>query len=113
MQPTSHETGGPFGGMSKAEREWRALRHHKRFEVLHEVQKVRDFRLVLCADFCDSVVEHSVRVLKEAVTTATAKRVFDDFSSEPVVVYSPRANPPRALLIHDRSAFVYTRQTPR
>ena len=39
----------------------------------------------------DGVGEYSMQVLKEAVTMERARGVFEDFSSEPVVVHSPRS----------------------
>jgi len=79
----------PFRGMSATEVSW----HCSLFEVLRKVQKARDFQLVLCADVQDCVGECLVRLLKEAVAMGKATGVFDDFSSEPVVIYSPRSIP--------------------
>jgi hypothetical protein len=85
-------TRGPFYRMSENERAEEASRHHRQFEVLHEVQKVRDFRLVLCADVWERVGEYSVRVLERAVAVEKAKGVFDNSSPEPTVVHRPRAS---------------------
>jgi len=79
----------PFRGVSATKASW----HYSRFEVLREVQKARDFRLVLCADVQDCRGENLVRVLNEAVAMGKAKGVFDNFSSEPVVIYHPRSTP--------------------
>ena len=76
---------------SQAERAEEALRYHRQFEVFREAQKVRDFQLVLCADAWDNVGEYPVRVLKRAVAAEKAKGMFDNFSSEPMVIHSPRA----------------------
>ena len=104
------KTDGLFRIMSKSKREGEALLNHMRFKVLHKVQKVWDFRLVLCADVYDSVAEYCVRVLKEAVAVEKAKGMFDDFSSEPVVTYRPRAIPTPSKSLH--SPGVYIPRTP-
>ena len=79
----------PLHEVSQDDREAEALRHHRRFEVLREVYKVRDFRLVLNATVWDPVGEYSVRMLKEAVAEEKAKGGFDDLLSEPSVTYRP------------------------
>jgi hypothetical protein len=89
---TGASTYGPFYHMSETEREEEVSRHHRQFEVLHEVQKVRDFRLVLCADVWESVGEYSVRVLERAVAVEKAKGLFDNPPPEPTVVHRPRAS---------------------
>ena len=76
--------------VSEADRAEEALRHHSRFEVLRELHRVRDFRLVLCAEVCDPVGDYSVRMLREAVVDEKAKGGFEGFRSEPVVLHHPR-----------------------
>jgi len=104
-------TGVLFYRISKREREAEAFLKCRVFKVFHEVQKVRDFRLVLCADVHDSMVEYCVRVLKEDVAAEKAKGMFDGFSSEPAVIYRPRAIPTRFSYLHSPS--VYIPRTPR
>jgi len=58
--------------------------------VFQEVQKARDFQLVLCADVWYVVGEYSVGVLKEAVAAGKAKGMFNPFSSEPTVIHTPQ-----------------------
>ena len=82
---------GPIHELSKVEQAQEAFEAHRRFEIFRSVQKVRDFQLVLCADVRHGVVEYSVGVLKETVAVEKAKGMFDDFSSEPTVIYNPRA----------------------
>ena len=79
----------PLREVSQAIRTVEGFRHHRRFEVLREVHKVRDFRLVLNAKVWDPAGEYSVRMLKEAVAEEKSKGGFDDFSSEPLVTYRP------------------------
>ena len=55
--------------------------------MFREIHRVRDFRLVLCADVWYRAVEYSVRVLIEAVAAERAERGFDTFFPEPSVVY--------------------------
>ena len=66
-----------------------ASQYHGQFEVFREARKVRDFRLVLCANVPDPVRERSVRVLKRAVAAEKAKNGFDDFFPAPSVTYRP------------------------
>jgi len=79
----------PLRELSPAGSEVEALRHRRRFEVLREAHKTRDFRLVLDAKVWDPAGEYSVRMLKEAVAEEKAKGGFDDFLSEPSVTYHP------------------------
>ena len=74
-----------------------ASRHGARFEVLRKMHRMRDFRLVLCADVWDRVREDSVRMLKEAVAAEKAKGGVDNIFPEPMVVYSPRRSRPELL----------------
>lgn len=69
-----------------------ALWHCRGFDVFREMHKVRDFRLMLCPDVWDGIGWYSVRVLKDAVAEERAKGGFNNLSSEPTVVYSPRAS---------------------
>ena len=79
----------PLRELSAAGRVVEALRHRRRFEVLREAHKTRDFRLVLDAKVWDPAGEYSVRMLKEAVAEEKAKGGLDDFLSEPLVTYHP------------------------
>jgi hypothetical protein len=68
---------------------------NRRFEVLHVMRKVRDFRLVLCLEACDRLREYTMGVLKRAVAAEKAKRRFDDTYRDPLVIYSPRGPCPQ------------------
>ena len=78
---------------SEADRVEEASLHRRRFEVLREVRKAREFQLVLCAEVWDPVGEYSVRMLREAVADEKAKNGFEDFRSEPPVIYRPLTPP--------------------
>ena len=71
----------PVRRMSQADRAMEASYHCAQFRALREIHKVRDFRLVLCADVWGGEVEYSVRVLEEGVAAAKAEGVFDYFFS--------------------------------
>ena len=90
VEPWSNPGHPPFRETSRAGGTAEAALHHRRFEVLREVHKVRSFRLVLCAYVWNPVVEYSVRMLKEAVAEEKAQKGFDDFLFEPLVIDSPR-----------------------
>jgi len=62
--------------------------HCRQFEALHEIRKVRDFQVVLCADVRDHVREYVEGELKDAVAVEKAKKGADDFSSELSVISS-------------------------
>lgn len=76
-------------GPSRAEIAEEASQHHRRFEVFREARKVRDFRLVLCANVQERIRERSVEILKRAVAVEKERKGFDDFPSEPLVIYYP------------------------
>ena len=59
--------------LSQAERVEEVLYHLKLFGVLHEVRKVRDFQLELCANIWGSVGEEPVRILEGAVAEEEAR----------------------------------------
>ena len=79
----------PFPRMSQADRAEEALRHCRQFKVFCEAQKVRDFRFVLNAEVWSRLEEYTTQVLREAVAAEKAKGLFDDFSSEPIVIHRP------------------------
>lgn len=81
----SHEY-SPLRSVSQTERAEEASRYNRQLEVFPEAQTVRDFQLVLCADVWDRV-----RALEGAVEAGKAKGVFDNFSSEPMVIHNPQA----------------------
>ena len=73
----------------QVESEAETVFHHRRFEVLREAHKVRDFQLVLCARVWGPVVDYSVRMLKEAVAEEKARNRFGDFLPEPLIIAEP------------------------
>ena len=75
--------------LSQAEREKEASQYRMQFEVLREVRKVRDFRLVLCAMVWGCVGEYPVQVLEKAVEDERVNGGFDDFSRQPLVENDP------------------------
>ncbi|KAF9644966.1 hypothetical protein BDM02DRAFT_3190142 [Thelephora ganbajun] len=64
--------------------------HHQRLKALRRMHKIREFKLVLCADVWDGVGKSSVEMLKQAVAAEKERGVFDDIFQEPSVIYSPR-----------------------
>ena len=93
VQLTQHSVRPHIHEISQAERVDEASRHHKRFELLHEVHKVRDFQLVLCAEVWGPIGEYSVRMLRQAIADEKVKKGFDDFSSDPLVTCYLYAEP--------------------
>ena len=63
--------------------------HHKRFELLREMHKVRDFQLELHYAPWDWSSEDLTLVLRQAVAAEKARGGFDDFFPEPLVTFAP------------------------
>ena len=63
--------------------------HRKRFELLREVHKVRDFQLELHSAPWWWCSESLTLVLKQAVAAEKARGGFDDFFPEPLVTFDP------------------------
>ena len=80
----------PFCELSPAEKAVEISRHRTRFEVFHEVYKVRDFRLELCVSVWGSVGEDAVRILEEAVAEERAARGYKNLLFDPWVTYNPQ-----------------------
>ena len=76
--------------ISQAEEAEEASWHHRRFEVLREVHKVRGFRLTLSASVSGRLGGYPVRMLKEAVAEERAKRGPDNLFSKLLILNSPR-----------------------
>lgn len=58
-----------FRHNTQKERETDALHYERQFKVFREMHDARDFRLVLCADVFECMVEHAVETLRHAVST--------------------------------------------
>ena len=71
--------------LSQDERAEAKSLQQKRFDLLREVHKARDFSLVLHADVQGTFGNYVVRMLKEDVAAEKARGGFDDFLSEPSV----------------------------
>ena len=67
-----------------------ASRHRKRFELLRGACRTKSFELVLRANVWGPVAEYAVQMLEKAVAVEKRERGFDDFPSEPLVMYDPR-----------------------
>ena len=65
-----------------------ASQHRKRFQLLREIRKGRNFRLVLHANVQETVGEYVVGMLKEAVAVEKASGGFDAFFPEPLVTHT-------------------------
>ena len=68
-----------------------ALLHRKRFKLLREAHKVRDFQLVLHADVWECNAEWAVPMLKGAVVVEKARGGSDDLFPETLVTFIPRS----------------------
>lgn len=90
----------PVCRVSPDERAREASQHRRQLGVFRELRKLRGFRLVLCADVWHCIVEHSVRVLEEAVAMERAKGGFDIDFPEPLVIYRPRESQTTLLQEH-------------
>jgi len=77
--------------LSQDEKAVEASWHYKRFELLREVHKVRNFQLVLYANVREPVGEYAERMMKEAVVAEKARGGFNIFFPEPLVISVPRS----------------------
>lgn len=78
--------------MTMAEGTKEASWHRALFKVFREMHKVRDFRLVLCADVWGYVGRYTMGVLAQAVAEERVAGRLELFHSEPMVVHSPRGS---------------------
>jgi len=89
----SHCSGDPlptFHWVSPYQKKKALSRQRMRLQVFRGMHKVRDFELVLCADVWHHLGKHTMGELNRAVAVEKAENGFSDFSSEPLVTYSPR-----------------------
>ena len=73
-----------------------ALQHPERFKVFGEMHRVRDFRLVLCADVLSYVVEYAMGALERVVEAERKNGGLDYLRYKPLVISEVRS--PRARL---------------
>ena len=66
-------------------------RCQQQFEVFHKMHNVRDFRLVLCADVFDCMVEEAVKTLKCFVKKEKKKGGLNYLLHEPLIISERRA----------------------
>lgn len=76
--------------LSRDEEVEEVTKHRRRFNLLREMHKVRDFESVLVAFVWESQRE-CVRLLKEAVEAEKARGGFGDHFPEPLVTFYPRS----------------------
>jgi len=72
------------------------LDHPRRFVVFSEMHRVREFRLVLCADVLDCIAERATRTLECILEAERIKGGLDYLLCEPLVI--SRVGLPRAHL---------------
>ena len=76
-----------------------ALNHPERFKVFSEMYRVREFRLVLCADVLNCAEEYAMRVLEQIVKTEMMNGGLDYLRCEPLIISESRS--PRTRLTDD------------
>jgi len=85
-----------FGHSLRWDRSSDVLRYKRHFRLFREMHKVRDFRLVLCADVFDCMVEDSIRTLEHTLITSEVNGGLDYFIYKPLVISerrTPRTRP--------------------
>ena len=80
--------GTVFGCISPSQEAEEASQHRKRFQLLREIRKARNFRLVLHANVQETVGEYVVRMLEEAVAAEKASRGFNTLFPKPSVTHT-------------------------
>ena len=71
-------------------------RYKRHFRLFREMHKVRDFRLVLCADVFDCLVEHAIQTLEHTLIAREVNGGLDYFINKPLVISerrTPRTRP--------------------
>ena len=68
-----------------------AIHHAGQFKVFREMYMVREFRLILCADVHDWIVERAVRVLERIVDTEKKNWRLDYLPCEPLIISEVRS----------------------
>jgi len=56
------------------------------FRLFREMHKARDFRLVLCADVCDCMVERAIRTLEYILIKMGVNGGLDYFLYKPLII---------------------------
>ena len=72
----------------------------QQFEVFKEMQKVRDFRLVLCADVFDRMVESAIEMLEDLVKEEKEKGGLDSLLHQPLIISERRTPHTRCTDFH-------------
>ena len=65
--------------------------HTERFKVFGEMYRVRDFRLVLCADVLDCIAECAMRTLEDVVEVERMAGRVDYLPREPLIISEIRS----------------------
>ena len=68
-----------------------AQRSQRQFEVFREIHHVRDFRLVLCVDVFDRILEPAIKMLEGVVKEEMEKGGLDYLPCEPLIISERRA----------------------
>ena len=66
------------------------LHHRKRFEMFHEMYMAQGFRLILCADVHDCIVERAIQALECIVEAEKGDGELDYLLCEPSVISEMR-----------------------
>jgi len=64
--------------------------YQRRLEVSHKIHSTRGFRLVLCADVCDRVVERAIQWLEDFVKAGRMKGGLSRFPYKPLIISERR-----------------------
>jgi len=69
---------------------WDHSLYQRRLEVPHKVYSTRGFRLVLCADVCDRVVERAIQGLEDFVKAGKMEGGSSHFPYRPLIISERR-----------------------
>ena len=73
------------------------LRYKRHFRLFREMRKARDFRLVLCADVLDCMVEHAIQTLEHTLIAREVNGGLDYFIYKPLVISERRSSRTRPI----------------
>lgn len=85
-----------FRHRSPEGREADLLRHKRQFAVFREMHSARDFRLVLCADVYDCMVDYAVQTLEHNVNSTEVTGGLEYLLYEPLIISERRKPRTRA-----------------
>jgi hypothetical protein len=84
---------------------WENFHHARRFKVIGEMYRVREFRLVLCANVRECFAERAIQVLEGSVEVERKNGGLDYLLGGPLIISEIRS--PRAPVLNTESWLIH------